>query len=73
MAFEMDNLTESGVDDVRDRGNGAGKDDSSTRMQLCKRAQMLQSIVSKPGHVVRAAHRGTMTMPRGEGVPQGWI
>ncbi|KAG6199108.1 hypothetical protein E4U50_007428 [Claviceps purpurea] len=25
MAFEMDNLTESGVDDVRDRGNGAGK------------------------------------------------
>ncbi|KAG5934012.1 hypothetical protein E4U59_006503 [Claviceps monticola] len=23
--FEMDNLTESGVDDVRDRGNGAGK------------------------------------------------
>ncbi|KAG6028231.1 hypothetical protein E4U40_001114 [Claviceps sp. LM458 group G5] len=25
MAFKMDNLTESDVDDVRDRGNGAGK------------------------------------------------
>ncbi|KAG6026682.1 hypothetical protein E4U19_002487 [Claviceps sp. Clav32 group G5] len=26
MAFKMDNLTESDVDDVRDRGNGAGKE-----------------------------------------------
>ncbi|CCE27923.1 uncharacterized protein CPUR_01397 [Claviceps purpurea 20.1] len=30
MAFEMDNLTESGVDDVRDRGNGAGKAGDAT-------------------------------------------
>ncbi|KAG6078643.1 hypothetical protein E4U16_001550, partial [Claviceps sp. LM84 group G4] len=31
MTFEMDNLTESDVDDVRDRGNGAGK--GKARMQ----------------------------------------
>ncbi|KAG6112878.1 hypothetical protein E4U14_001894 [Claviceps sp. LM454 group G7] len=35
MAFKMDNLTESGVDDVRDHGNGAGK--ASRRRNIAER------------------------------------